>query len=196
MYVHQYQSKVLFYELLLLLALLMGSQHLDNSINFYGNFFIALFKKLLLHVHVNKNSAPMKVNLAKLISLPPFPSLPPYYNYFIFLQDISVCLAEPDLTQSSHVPLLEQLLNCISQVIQASSSIFLPPLSLNLFIVLLRLSSSFSSFSSLGPVQSAMFNLSERLSMNDIGSLYSSHALDIVTILKVTDYYHEISNTL
>lgn len=56
-------------------------------------------------------------------------------------QPIAECLAEPEVSQSEHLPLLRQLVSCVAVVTTASQNPS-PRLSLCLFSVLLRVAAS------------------------------------------------------
>ena len=53
----------------------------------------------------------------------------------MLLQGIAECLAEPEVSQSEHLPLLKQLISCMAAVIEASNDVS-SELSLVLFTIL------------------------------------------------------------
>ena len=88
-------------------------------------------------------------------------------NCHILFQIIAQCLNEPEVGQSEHLPLLKQLLKCVSSVIHSitpsssSSSSSYSSLSLHLFTVVLRILASRQSDVIRNEVVSEMIKLSE-----------------------------------
>lgn len=103
------------------------------------------------------------------------------------LEIIAQCLNEPEVGQSEHLPLLKQLLKCVSSVIHSitPSSSSSSSLSLHLFTVLLRILASRQSDVIRNEVVSEMIKLSEIQGMEGLTQLYSTHVKDIVENLKI-----------
>lgn len=99
-------------------------------------------------------------------------------------QSISECLAEPEVGQSEHLPLLRQLLGCVSAVTMAAGE-SLPQHSLLLFTVLLRIAASRHAGLSRPEVEGTVELLASRQGLGSPLDLYQAHTRDILAGLKV-----------
>ncbi len=105
-----------------------------------------------------------------------------------FMQSIGRCLSEPEIGHSEHCPLLEQLLNCTEGVISLveKETVLASDLSLDLFTVILRVSSKQKATVTLGAtIDRVIVMLSEVQGMADPTVLYSKHIESIVDSIKV-----------
>ncbi|KAL5484058.1 hypothetical protein EMCRGX_G020494 [Ephydatia muelleri] len=99
------------------------------------------------------------------------------------LKAITECLAEPEVAQSQHVPLLRELLGCVKACIMAAGP-SCSEHSLRLFSVLLMVSSSKLIGQLQTEVDAAMTMLASSQGMESVHVLYQVHSKDILNTLK------------
>lgn len=99
------------------------------------------------------------------------------------MKAITECLAEPEVAQSQHVPLLKELLGCINTCMVAAGS-SCSEHSLRLFSVLLMVSSSKLVGQLQLEVDAAMTILASSQGMDSVHVLYQKHSKDILNTLK------------
>ena len=99
------------------------------------------------------------------------------------LKAITECLAEPEVAQSQHVPLLRELLGCVRACVMAAGA-SCSEHSLRLFSVLLMVSSSKLIGQLQTEVDVAMTILASSQGMESVHVLYQVHSKDILNTLK------------